>query len=114
MVPPADGLAAVVRKYCVLKVAVYVVAVEGPVTVCDAAPPSDQLAKTYCVPVAPACVAAAMVWLVPAVHCKEHGDVQAVPSTVSASPAGELATVTEAVITLKLAVTLAAPFMLTV
>ena len=31
----------------------------------DAAPVSDQPAKTYCTPVAPACVAAAMVWLEP-------------------------------------------------
>src|SRR5947209_13020255 len=110
MVPPADGFAAVVRKYCVRKVAVYVVAVDGPVTVWDAAPPSDQLAKAYCVAVAPAWVAAASVWLDPTVHWNEHGDVQAVPSTVSDNPAGELATVTAAMVELKLAVTVAAAF----
>ena len=66
----------------------------GPVTVCDAAPLSDQLVNTYCVPVVPACVAAAIVCVVPGVHCTVHGDVQAALSTVSNNPAGELATVT--------------------
>jgi hypothetical protein len=91
--PPADGLAVVVRKYCVVKVAVYVVEDAGAVTECDAAPASDQFAKTYWTPAAPVCVAAAMVWVEPAVHCNEQGDVQATLSTVSESPAGELATV---------------------
>jgi hypothetical protein len=62
--------------------------------VCDAAPLSDQLVKTYCVPVVPACVAAAIVCVEPGVHCNVHGDVQAALSTVSDNPAGELATVT--------------------
>ena len=75
-----------------------------------AAPPSDQLENRYCVPVVPACVAAAMVCVVAAAHCNEHGAVQATPSTVSDRPAGELVTVIE-VKGPKLAVTLAAAFM---
>lgn len=43
MTPPFDGLAEVVRKYCVVKLAVYVAATEGATTVWEAAPPSDQL-----------------------------------------------------------------------
>ncbi len=80
---------------------------------CDAAPLSDQLANTYCTPVPPACVAAAIVWLVPGVHCTLQGDVQFVPSTVSDRPAGELATVTATGVPVKLAVTVAAPFIVT-
>jgi hypothetical protein len=77
-----------------VKLAVYVVAVEGAVTECEIAPPSDQLPKTYCVPVAPACGdVVATVCDVPAVHWRAHGAVQAVPSTVSARPAGEEVTV---------------------
>ena len=55
--PPTE--AAVVRKYCVVNAAVYVVADIGVVTECDAAPPSDQLVKRYCTPTEPACDAAA-------------------------------------------------------
>ena len=77
-----------------MKLAVYVVANPDAVTACDAAPPSDQLANTYCVPLAPACVAAAIVWLDPGVHWNAHGEVQLVPSTVSTRPAGALVAVT--------------------
>jgi hypothetical protein len=77
----------------VVNVAVYVVAVAGAVTVWLAAPLSDHEPKTYCVPVVPACVAAASVWLLPEVHAYEQGVVQDAPSTVSASPVGELVTV---------------------
>jgi hypothetical protein len=66
--------------------------------VCTAAPLSDQLAKTYCVPLVPACAAAAAIVCVePGVHCNIHGDVQAALSTVSDNPAGELVTVTATV-----------------
>src|SRR4051794_34174742 len=61
--PPAARFAAVVRKYCVVNVAVYVVDDDGAVTVCEAAPLSDQLPNRYCIPLAPACEAAAIVWL---------------------------------------------------
>jgi hypothetical protein len=111
--PPADGLAVVVRKYCVVNVAVYVVEDAGAVTECDAAPASDQFAKTYWTPAAPACVAAAIVWVEPAVHCNEQGDVQATLSTVSESPAGELATVMAAALLAKLAVTDVGAFIVT-
>ena len=53
MEPPAEGLAAVVRKYWVTKVALKVVGDEGAEIECEAAPESDQLENTYCVPVAP-------------------------------------------------------------
>jgi hypothetical protein len=43
--PPAGGLTAVVSKCCVVNVAVYVAGLEGVVTVCVTAPPSDQLAN---------------------------------------------------------------------
>ena len=66
--PPAAGLADVVRKYCVVKVAVYVAGEFPAVTGWLAAPPSDQLANTYCVPAPPACVAAATVCEEPGVH----------------------------------------------
>ena len=61
--PSLDGFAAVVRKYCVVKFAVYVVADAGATIECDCAPPSDQLKYTYCVPTPPACgdVATAIV-----------------------------------------------------
>jgi hypothetical protein len=55
--PSADGDAVVVNWYCVVKLAVYVAAEDGAVTVCEGAPLSDQLLKTYCVPVLPAWVA---------------------------------------------------------
>jgi hypothetical protein len=111
--PPADGLAVVVRKYCVVNVAVYVADDAGAVTECDAAPASDQFAKTYWTPAAPACVAAAIVWVDPAVHCNEQGDVQATLSTVSESPAGELATVMAVVLVANPAVTEAGAFIVT-
>ena len=79
----------------------------------DAVPPSDQLAKTYCVPAAPACVDAAIVWVDPGVHCWAHGDVHATLSTVRDSPAGELATVMLTGFAVKLAVTVAAAFIVT-
>ena len=44
--PVLAGLTAVVNRNCVLKLAVYVVADAGVVTVCDCAPPSFQLANT--------------------------------------------------------------------
>ena len=52
-VPPLPGFVAVVNWYCVLNAAVYVVAVGGAVTVCEIAPPFDQLLKRYCVPAVP-------------------------------------------------------------
>jgi hypothetical protein len=82
-----------------------VVAEEGVVMEWDAAPESDQLAKTYCVPVEPGWVAAAMVWEEPGAHWKGQGEVQAVLSTVRESPAGELATVKATELRVKLAVT---------
>jgi hypothetical protein len=94
-------------------VAVYVVALAGPVTVCDAAPPSDQLANTYWTPVPPACVAAAIVWLVPAVHCTLHGETHGAPSTVNDNPAGALATVTATAGAWKFAVTDTGPLIVT-
>jgi hypothetical protein len=55
------GVTAVVKKYCVVKFALYVVA-DDTVMECAVAPPSDQLAHTYCTPAAPAWgVAAAIV-----------------------------------------------------
>ena len=59
--PALDGFAAVVRKYCVVNVAVYVAAAAGAVTVCEAVPPSDHFENTYWIPVVPACAAAAIV-----------------------------------------------------
>lgn len=54
---------------------------------CDSAPPSDQLAKTYRMPVPPAWgVVVIIVCWVPGVHWKVHGAVQGVPSTVSDRP----------------------------
>jgi hypothetical protein len=61
IVPPADGLADVVRKYCVVNAAVYVAEDDGAAIVWLAAPPSDQLPNTYCVPAAPACGPAAAI-----------------------------------------------------
>src|SRR5712691_5715167 len=57
MLPPATGLTAVVKAYCVVKLAVYVAGADGAVTEWETAPPSDQFANTYCVPAPPACVA---------------------------------------------------------
>ena len=95
MLPSELGLADVLSKYCVVKLAVYVVAIVGPLTEWDCAPASDQLAYTYCVPVGPACgdVTTAMVWLVPGVQETLQGAVQLLPSTDSASPLGTLVTV---------------------
>src|SRR4051794_13139958 len=93
MEPPATGLTAVVSKYCVVNAAVKVAAAAGATTEWDAACPSDQEPKTYCVPAAPACVAAATVWVEAWIHWNEHGVVQGTLSTVRASPAGELVTV---------------------
>jgi hypothetical protein len=42
---------------------------------------------------APGCVDAAIVWVVPAVYGKVQGAVQAAPSTVSDRAVGELVTV---------------------
>ena len=64
-VPAPEGETAVVNWYCVLKFAVYVTLLwAGAVTVCDIAPPSDQLAHAYCVPEVPACglVVARVCW----------------------------------------------------
>ena len=96
-----------------MNVAVYVVGEAGPVTLCDAAPPSDQLAKTYCDPVVPACDAAATVWPVAVVHVNEHGAVHVLPSTVSVNPAGALVTVTGVVPAVNPAVTLTGPDIVT-
>src|SRR5260370_178958 len=53
MIPPDTGLTEVVRKYCLLKLAVNVAATAPATTVCVDAPPSDQLANMYCVSVVP-------------------------------------------------------------
>jgi hypothetical protein len=50
--PPAPAF--IVRKYCVVKFAVYVVPTVGA-TVCDIAPPSLQLLHKYWIPVPPLC-----------------------------------------------------------
>jgi hypothetical protein len=97
----------------VVNVALYVVALAGPVTECDAAPLSDQLANTYCVPAPPASVPAAIVCVDPGVHCAVHGDVHPTPSTVSDKPAGELATVTLTGDAVKPAVTDSGPLIVT-
>ena len=61
IIPPPPVPTAVVREYCVVKVAVWVVAAVTVIE-CEAAPLSDQLAHAYCEPVPPACgVAAAIV-----------------------------------------------------
>jgi uncharacterized SAM-binding protein YcdF (DUF218 family) len=113
IVPPADGFALVVSWYCVVKLAVYVAALDGAVTVWLAAPLSDQLPNTYCVPVVPACVAPAIVWLDPGVHWNEHGAVHAAASTVRLSPTGVLVTVMLTGDAVKFAVTLKGPFIVT-
>jgi len=78
-----------------------VAAEEGAVMVWDCAKPSDQAAKTYCVPELPAMGEfVAMVWLVPGVHWKVQGEVQAAASTVSDWP------VTGAVVMVKLGETM--------
>jgi hypothetical protein len=57
-----------VRRYWVVKFAVYVALLVGD-TVCDMPPLSLQLLHAYCVPVAPLCgVVVAIVWLDPEVH----------------------------------------------
>jgi len=70
--PPAAGEAAVVRRYCVVKLAVQVAAEEGTVIVWDAAPPSDQLENRYCVPEDP-WVPAANVCVLPGAHTNAWG-----------------------------------------
>ena len=54
MLPPPAGVTGLDNKYWVPKFATNVVSVEG-VTVCEIAPPSDQLFHTYRVPAAPFC-----------------------------------------------------------
>jgi len=62
-VPP--GPAFIVRKCCVVKLAVKVVLLDGD-TVCEIAPPSLQLAQAKRVPAVPSCGdVVLMVWLEP-------------------------------------------------
>jgi hypothetical protein len=69
-VPPLPGFVAVVNWYCVLNAAVYVVAVGGAVTVCEIAPPFDQLLKRYCVPAVPCGDVVTSVCIDPIIHVK--------------------------------------------
>ena len=87
-VPPAAGLAVVVSKYCVVKLAVKTDEDAGARMTCAAAPESDHPEKAYWMPVPPACVAAAIECELPAAHWNEQGATQADPSTVSAKPLG--------------------------
>ena len=71
IVPRLGGATAVVSWYSVPKLAVYVVAADGTVTVWERAPLSDQEEKTYRVPVVPAWGdVVAMVWLLPGTQVK--------------------------------------------
>ena len=64
MTVPLPEPTAVVNWYCVVKLAVYVVAMEGTVMVCEIAPLSDQLLKAYWMPVPPDCgEVVAIVWV---------------------------------------------------
>jgi hypothetical protein len=107
MLPPPLATA-VVKAYCVVYVAVYVVADAGIVTLCKTAPPWLHEAKTYRVPASP-CVAAFKLWLVPGTRDSCAGVVYAVPSTNTCRPEGRLVTVVVG-ITAKLAVTVLGPF----
>src|SRR5436305_1552125 len=94
MLPPASGTTAVVNKYWVVKLAVYVVATAGVVTVWESAPLSDQLAKTYLLLDGPGCGdVVVMEWLLPIIHWNVCGAVSAVPSTMIFRPAGAVVTV---------------------
>ena len=97
IVPPVP--ATVVNRCWVLKFAVYVVATAG-LTVCEIAPPSDQLMNTYCVPVGPACgVVVAIVCADPGVQLNTCDPVNdAPPSTLTRAPLSPLATVTAIVL----------------
>ena len=50
MLPPVAGETAVVNRYWVVKLAVYVASADGA-TLCEMAPPSFQLVHAICVPV---------------------------------------------------------------
>ena len=96
LIVPAQalGLGVVVSWYCVVKFAVYVVAVDGAVMLCVAVPLSDHEANTYWMPVPPDCgPAATTVCDVPVVHVYEQGVVQVTESTVMTRPDGTLAIV---------------------
>jgi hypothetical protein len=59
------------------------------VTECDAAPPSDQLAKEYCVPAEPCGEIAAIVCRVPAVQVALTGLAEGEPPSIeTVSPLG--------------------------
>jgi len=65
-------------------------------TVCDMAPPSDQLVKLYCVPPEPWGEVVAMVCVVPVAQLTITGLAVAVPpSSETASPGGTVAIVTD-------------------
>ena len=113
-VPPLPAF--IVRKYCVVKFAVYVaVPLAGAATVCDIPPASLQLAHTYCVPLAPACgVVVAIVWLLPQVTVTICGAVYDVPSNCTVRPDGLDASARLHVFALlKLPVSVTGPFMVT-
>jgi hypothetical protein len=76
--PPADGFAAVVKLYCVVKLAVQVVSFVGAVIVWLCPPPSLQEAYKYRVPISPVFVwgeATERVWLLPGSQVKVWGAV---------------------------------------
>jgi amino acid transporter len=82
-VPLPAGATAVVSWYSVAKLAVYVVAAAGAVTVWDRAPPSDHPEKTYRLPADSACGdVVAMVWVLPGVQVNVRAPVKVAPSTV--------------------------------
>ena len=90
MLPLPDTVVA--NRYWAVKLAIYVVLVEGAVMLCICAPPSDHLLNAYRVPL-PCGEATLMVWLLPAVQVKFCGAVKVLPSTTMLSPSGLVAMV---------------------
>lgn len=85
------------------------VALEGTVMLCEIAPPSDQLLKTYCVPVLPDCgEVVAIVCDEPTVQFSTNGAaVKAPPSTETRRLDGLVVMVIGTVAVVKLPVTVA-------
>src|ERR1039458_10083805 len=81
MVPSPAGDTRVVSRYCVSKLAVMVVAVDGAVTLCERRPPSLQFSQTYCLPPKGCGEVVASVWLVPTIHSSVIEPVKGGPSS---------------------------------
>ena len=84
--PPAPAF--MVRKCCVVKLAVKVALLPGD-TECEIAPPSLQLDHEKRVPAVPFCGDVVLiVWLEPGIQVNVCADVKVEPSTVNERPDG--------------------------